>query len=200
MTTTMATRMQGLLPAVYRESDAAISGLPLAGLLSLFGPSLDSLKTLIDGLPSLVDVATCPEAFLPYLGALVGYEFDPDLTATAQRQAIRDCINRYRRRGTEYQLLRDLALLLWPGELQYTYPHTMRLVSRSKLTAGQRLSGYRYSFGVYIITKASLTPEFLQTVYWHHPAGARLILLYDTVYTSGDITLTTAHAYHEVEV
>jgi phage tail-like protein len=162
-----AERLLELLPDIYAESDA--SG-DLKAFLSVIGPTLDELKSRIDGMPGLASPEDCPPDFLGYLAALVGAEFDSTASPTPQRLRIMEAIERYRRTGTTSALVRELARLGWAGEIVETYHSVLRLNYNSKLNY-QKLPGIKYNHGIYGITQPLDDSEFFDIVAAHQPAG-----------------------------
>ena len=105
-------RLLKLLPQLYRLEDGGSSPLPqgdLAAFLGVFAPTLDALKEKIDAFPVLFDLANVPAQFLPFLGALVGYPYDPTRDPELQRKLIRFRIEFYRRKGSRASVERILA-------------------------------------------------------------------------------------------
>ena len=163
-----------LLPSLHRTEDARFEDLPLATFLQVVGVPLDELKAAIDGIPGLVNVESCPEKFLPYLGALVGYSYVDGLDSDVQRRDIRETIERYRRKGTFTMLERELAAQGWTGEIVENHRFAVRLNRNAKLNQ-QKLPWRVYSQGVYQITDPLALDEFAATVAKHQPAGVILL-------------------------
>jgi hypothetical protein len=76
-------RLYQLLPAVYRERDAA-EGLPLRALLRLVAEQADLVADDVEGLWNDLFIETCRPWVIPYLGDLVGNRL---LTDAARAQA-----------------------------------------------------------------------------------------------------------------
>jgi len=94
-----------LLPAFYRNSDAALGG-PLQDLLAVFQDVLDTLEADIRGLYENWFIETCADWVIPYIGELVGAQSlyaagDDTLTARAY---VAHTISYRRRKGTAVAL------------------------------------------------------------------------------------------------
>lgn len=162
-----AERLLEMLPDIYAECDT--SG-DLKALLAVIGPTLDELKSRIDGIPSLASPVDCLPDFLAYLAALIGAAFDTTTSPTPQRRSIQEAIERYRRTGTTAALVRKLARLGWAGEIVETYHSVLRLNYNAKLNH-QKLPGIKYNHGIYGITQPLEGSEFLEIAARHQPAG-----------------------------
>jgi hypothetical protein len=107
-----ADNLYALLPAVYRERDAA-QGYPLRALLAVVG---EQMAVLEDGLDQLYDdlfIETCADWVVPYIGALVGVT-----DAEASRAEVANTLAYRRRKGTAAvleQLARDITG--WPASV-----------------------------------------------------------------------------------
>lgn len=62
---------------------------------------LSECKSDISRFPDLIDVDHCPEKFLPLLGYMVGYIYNPRLDCDLQRQVIKHVFRAYHIRGTK---------------------------------------------------------------------------------------------------
>jgi phage tail-like protein len=163
-------RLESLLSDCYLLEDTRND---LRALLGILGPTLDEMSTKIAGLPTLVDVETCPPDFLPFLAGLVGMAYDPMLDPAPQRRDMREAIERYRRLGTLSELRRELQALGWQGEIIETHRQVLRLGTRGRLNR-QKLPGQRYNLGIYGVTEIALDDETRHAVLErHHPAGTR---------------------------
>ncbi|MHB9038770.1 MAG: phage tail protein [Armatimonadota bacterium] len=162
-----AERLLELLPDIYAECDT--SG-DLHTLLMVIGPTLDELKSRIDGISDLASPGDCPPDFLGYLAALVGAAFDSTASPTPQRRRIKEAMERYRRTGTTSALVRELARLGWAGEIIETYHSVLRLNYNSKLNH-QKLPGIKYNHGIYGITEPLNDSKFLDIAASHQPVG-----------------------------
>lgn len=100
---TFTERLYGRLPEHYRDADAVQTGdQPLRRYLSLMGDQAGEVEELVDRIDfvpeheggiagdtsDLVDHAEAEEAWLPWLGQLVGAQIDPGLTEAEKRDAI----------------------------------------------------------------------------------------------------------------
>ncbi len=165
-----------LLPSIYRERDEAGD---LAVFLAVPAPSFDDIKNLADRFPGIFDIDGCEPRFLPLLASIVGHPFDPMADAVRERRAIREAVERYRRKGTIPAIRRSLVSLGWKGEIDETFRGALRLGQRSRLNQ-QRLPGLVYSFGVWRIRSndsLGLGPAVRATLPFHHPAGTRVFFL-----------------------
>lgn len=104
--------LYALLPAVYRERDAA-QGYPLRALLAVVGEQMAVLEGDLDQLYDDLFIETCADWVVPYLGALVGVS-DPE----ASRAEVANTLAYRRRKGTAAvleQLARDITG--WPASV-----------------------------------------------------------------------------------
>jgi phage tail-like protein len=162
-----------LLPPIYQEMDT--SG-DLKAFLSIPAVTLDEIKALIDQFPSLFDVDTCREDFLPMLALLVGYRYDPLRDPLIQRREIRDAIETHRRKGTIPAILRTLQRNGWRGKIDETYQKAFRLNRRCRLSKS-KLSGRIYSLGVYRVESENLVSNLRELLSGNHPAGMKVFFL-----------------------
>jgi phage tail-like protein len=98
------------LPKMYTDYE---DSKPLIDYLSIFQPTLDELNTDIELVPTIIDVDTCPDTILPYLASTIDYVYDFTATTDSQRKAIKELIDVYRRRGSEWsfeQLFKELGI------------------------------------------------------------------------------------------
>ena len=91
---TASERLYALLPAVYRERDAA-QGHVLRSLIELIGEQVTVLEDDLDQLYDDLFIETCADWVIPYLGALVGVT-DP----AASRAEVANTLAYRRRKGT----------------------------------------------------------------------------------------------------
>lgn len=165
-----------LLPSIYRERDETGD---LAAFLKVPAPTLDAIKELADRFPEIFDVDGCEPRFLPLLAQLVGHEFDPLVDPSRERRAIREAVERYRRKGTIPAIRRSLVSVGWQGEVEETFRKALRLGQRAHLNSA-RLPGMIYGFGVWRIhsrDRLGLAPVIRETLPFHHPAGTRVFFL-----------------------
>ena len=105
-------RLYALLPALYRERDAA-EGYPLRALLAVIAEQATVLEDDLDQLYDDLFIETCADWVVPYLGALVGVS-DPE----AGRAEVANTLAYRRRKGTAAvleQLARDITG--WPSSV-----------------------------------------------------------------------------------
>lgn len=174
--------LRSLLPARYLADDAAIDGTPLSVLLTLIGEPLDQIIAAIDAMPTLADIETCPEEFLPLLGELIGYAYDYAQPLVFHRRAIRDTIHRYRRTGSVAFLMAELRTLGWVGDIREHHQAVLRANRRCTLNHG-RASGRIYAYGVYTVTRVPFDVRALHAIRANHPAGTRVLVEIEPVAT-----------------
>jgi phage tail-like protein len=162
-------RLLDLLPPLYLEQDKTGD---LQTFLKLPAASLDELKDLIDRFPAIFDVDRCDLSYLPLLGELVGYAYDPLADIPSQRRQIREAIEVYRRKATIPAIGRSLTDLGWQGEIEETFHSALRLNRRAKVS-NAKLPGLIYSLGVYRVESDNLIQGIRQELPFHHPAGTR---------------------------
>ncbi|HEX6372407.1 MAG TPA: hypothetical protein VF006_26035 [Longimicrobium sp.] len=123
----MSDRLFELLPAVYRDRDAAQGG-PLRALLRLVGGQADLMRDDVARLYENWFIETCEDWAVPYIGELVGYTPAAEAAAAADagsralgraltpRRDVANALRARRRRGT-LALLERLAqdVAQWPG-------------------------------------------------------------------------------------
>ena len=54
--------------------------------------------------PTITQISSTPETFIPYVGDFVGYDFKEEVDANIQREIIKRIFEKYRSRGSEYGL------------------------------------------------------------------------------------------------
>lgn len=147
---TVAERLRALLPGCYRHDDDTGD---LWALLQIIGPTFDELRAKILSFPELAGPDTCPDAFLPALGALVA-AVDASDTPPAPwklRRDIRQAVESHRRLGTLPGLRRALEALGWSGEIIERGDEVLRLNASGRLNS-HRLPGQHYNAGIYVVT------------------------------------------------
>ncbi len=99
-----------LLPAVYRNQDAVVPGVPgaLQELLNRIGAQTATLRRSIDRLWEDQSIETCDDWVIPYIGDLLGTRLVSCLDARAQRIDVAKTIY-YRRRAGTLGLLEELV-------------------------------------------------------------------------------------------
>jgi len=166
-------RLINLLPPLYKERDT--SG-DLQAFLRVPAATLDELKELIDRLPDIFDIDTCDVRFIPLLGEIVGYRFDPTRDPDTQRREIREIAERYRRKSTIPAIERGLINVGWQGEIEETFRKALRLNNRS-VANHAKLPGRIHSLGVYRVECRNLIPGVRTALVEHHPAGMKVFFL-----------------------
>jgi phage tail-like protein len=96
-------RLYGLLPAVYRERDAA-SGGALRALLAVLESELVAAEQQLDAQYENWFVETCDPEFLARIGDLVGLDARTAASGAGHRALVADAIGRRRRKGVAVAL------------------------------------------------------------------------------------------------
>ena len=99
-----ANKLHALLANIHQQQDNG----DLSDFLAIFGPTLDWIKDFIDDFPNLWSLDDVSDELLPFLGAIIGYPYDPTRDPNVQRKLIRFRIEFYRRKGTRASLERIL--------------------------------------------------------------------------------------------
>ncbi len=113
-------RLYQLLPAVHRLRDAG-SGHALQGLLRIIAEQVDVVERDIDGLYENWFIETCQDWAVPYIGDLIGYLPQSDVSKSDERILVprAEVANtlRFRRRKGTLALLEQLAAAVagWPA-------------------------------------------------------------------------------------
>lgn len=94
---TIANIFYDWLPRIHKRLD---TNTELQRFLQIFSYEFWQMKYSIDGQLDLFNVNTCPLEFLPYLGYLVGVDFNYDLPEQYARQEIASAIPFYKVKGT----------------------------------------------------------------------------------------------------
>jgi phage tail-like protein len=100
------------LPAVFAE-DPFLGRFLQAFETVLSGPGVagqPGIEEIIGGLPSVVDPATTPDEFLPWLAGWVALSLRADWDAATKRAFLREIVPLYRLRGTQAGLQRMLEI------------------------------------------------------------------------------------------
>lgn len=171
-------RLYDRLPLLYRDADPGTGFTLLRFLAAVLGPA-DAVETLADrfdyigpaeggdgtGTSDLVDPQTADEAWLPWLGQLVGVQPNLGLTGQALRDAVGGATAGWR--GGTAQAIADAA------RSALTDTRYVRVYSHSTST------GSGGPWDILLVTRLSETPSseaVLQAVRDKHakPAGVRL--------------------------
>ena len=190
MTAYFKQKLWSLLPDIYQEYDK--SG-HLDQFLGLPAIVLDEIKSNIDQFPELFDLDKCAPQFLPLLGQLVGYRYNPIQDPGHQRHEIKEVIEFYRRKGTIPAMHRSLVRIGWEGEIKETYRETIRLNRRAQIGMA-KLNGRRYSLGVYRVESHRIINELQEAepdVRWlYHQHDERTTTNPKPVFSITQFTLT----------
>lgn len=94
-------RLYHLLPAIYRQRDAA-QGEPLRALIAIIAQEMQAIETDIDGLYENWFIETCDKWVVPYIADLLGIRAlsDEKYIVTSQRARVANAIRYRRRKGT----------------------------------------------------------------------------------------------------
>lgn len=105
-----AERLYHLLPAIYRQRDAA-QGEPLRALLAVMETELQAIETDIEGLYENWFIETCEEWVVPYIADLLGISSlsDQESTRLSHRSYVANTIA-YRRRKGVSAILESITL------------------------------------------------------------------------------------------
>ena len=99
-----AGQMYALLPAVYRTRDAA-SGGQLRALFEALAAQSDIVEANLRQLYDDHFIETCAPWAIPYIGDLIGYNSQYEITAvTDSRAEVADTIGSRQRKGTKIAL------------------------------------------------------------------------------------------------
>jgi hypothetical protein len=139
MTATTPDRLYELLPTIHRMRDVE-AGDPLRALLQVIAEQVDIVEADIDQLYDNWFIETCAEWVVPYIGDLVGYQINAELTAPgdgqdqeedhrqrlrllAPRREVANIVRSRRRKGS-LALLEELArdVAGWPSRAVEFYP------------------------------------------------------------------------------
>jgi hypothetical protein len=157
-----------------RKRDAD-NGHPLKHYLDLHGTQFDHLKGKIDKLPTLADIDSCPPEFLPYLGQLVGYEYNFLLPSEPQRAVIKGVISTYQKKGTPDSILD--AISPYDPYAKIIEPYTK--IARHNVSKFSGTDAYQdgiyWRTGIFEVrTTAENLDEIRRIVRKYRPAGKRV--------------------------
>jgi len=97
-----------LLPAVYREEPTASDF--TERFATLFDAELGVIDDLVERFPATLDSGATRDAYLPWLGSLIGLTLNRSWTPAQQRTLIREAPRLFARRGTPWSLARVLEI------------------------------------------------------------------------------------------
>lgn len=161
-----------LLPRLYDRSDETGD---LNDFLEIIASEFDSVKDLIDEFTKLFDVKNVPAKYLPYLAALLDYDYDFTRNAETQRAEVTDLVEVYRRRGTIPGILRKLRLAGYVGTLRETYKYTVRLGKTGRgMKTGMKLAGKKYAHGVFEVSLRKMCRELWDILWDEVPRGRKM--------------------------
>lgn len=175
---TFADWMYERIPGYTRARDAA-EGYPLRQLVAVLAVSATGLKEDAEKLLLLTDPETCPEAMLPRLGAMLGFEFPYDLSVAQQRAFVKFMVDIYRIKGTPNSLRSVASRLIGNGfDLEVVgedvAAHTFEyiVVSNAGGTLGEELQD-KLIYLLNSVTPAGLIPTLTLAFFFEEevPAG-----------------------------
>lgn len=135
----------------------------------------DTVEKLISGLGKLVDIDDVPDEYLPYLGALIDYDYDRTRSAEKQRQEIKDLMQVYRLRGTKPGILRALRLAGYDAEIFEPYTRVFQLGTADRgFEDGIKLSDEKYSHGTFELRFRELCRALWDILWDQVPRGVRM--------------------------
>lgn len=147
---------------------------PTNDLLQAAVLTLDYILEKARGMPSLVNIDTCPPDVLELLSSLVGYKWKPTVSAEKQRQEIRKLVDIYLIRGTPQSVIRivlsagaTIGEVFTPAEHIFTHDRSFR-------DGGDRREDPDYwRWGTYEVVADKDFSAFFDDVQDVHPAGTR---------------------------
>lgn len=168
-----------LSPNQSQYYNTALSSLPsvlsedpqIQTFVCLMAVVLGNTQDSIDSFTSLVDIDSCPDAFVPYLSAVVGYPYNYSLTASSQRALIKSYLPLYMLRGSVLSI--KMAVRFGGTTAYNTSDPALNDVLISPDTSGSAtVGGTTYTGnGLYYITIPSSINTSNQSVYLTNPAG-----------------------------
>lgn len=158
-------------PDFYKDNDQFV---PTTDFVKASVSLLDYMLEKARGMPSLVNVDTCPPDILPFLAGLVGYEWKPTVSPEAQRQEIKKLVEVYLIRGTPQSVVRIVlnagattGSVFTPAEHIFTY-------DVSKWDEGDRYEDMDFwRWGTYEVIADKDFSYFHDDIESVHPAGTR---------------------------
>lgn len=147
----------------------------------------DSLREYITSILTFTDIDRIKDEILPYLGFLLGYEWNPKLTTKYQREFLKNIVSFYKRKGTPYSLYYKLYAYD-TGVLIYEPFKDIWILNKSILS-GTPINNINkqkhflpstdyYSRGIFVV-KTTYDPtiirEVIETV---RPAGTKALIEY----------------------
>lgn len=188
-------RWYAALPEHYRDSDEAL-GWPLLRWLSLLGDQAGEVFTLLTRIAyvppdeggavgdtsDLVDPATADEAWLPWLGQLVGVTLTPSVTGQAARDAVAGAVNGYQV-GTKTAIANAARSALTGTRYVSVYDHTVNSPGDGGI------------WDVLIVTRFSETPDIaaVTTAVVTKNAKPAGVTLHYRAYTASWTAMETAY-------
>lgn len=147
----------------------------------------DSLREYITSILTFTDIDRIKDEILPYLGFLLGYEWNPKLTTKYQRELLKNIVAFYKRKGTPYSLYYQLYAYD-TGVVIYEPFKDIWILNKSILSGSSKNSQIKqkhylpshdyYSRGIFVV-KTTYDPatirEVIETV---RPAGTKALIEY----------------------
>lgn len=162
-----------------RMVDEKENNLVLQRFLSIYGTMLDAIKDKVDDITMLVDIQDVPDEFLPYIGSLIGYDYNYSLSAGAQRSLISRTLDMYRKKGTREAIL-DIVSVYDPYARIYEPYVEMARYSRkaTKYSGTAKIEGDYYRTGIFEIQLNATDADYvtlIPLVEEHRPAGKKVL-------------------------
>lgn len=149
----------------------------------------DSLRDYIVSILTFTDIDKIRDDMLPYLGFLLGYEWNNRLTIKYQRELLKNIVSFYKRKGTPYSLYYQLYAYD-SGVLIYEPFRDIWILNKSILSGSNKNSETKqkhylpsinyYSRGIFVVkttTDPKIIREVIETV---RPAGTKALIEYST--------------------
>ena len=135
----------------------------------------DRIEELVDDMAKLAAVDNVPVEYLPYLGALLDYDYDRTRDPEVQRAEIRNLISAYRMRGTKPGILRALRLAGYDAEIFEPYTKVFQLGTADRgFEDGIKLSDEKYSHGTFELRFRELCRALWDILWDQVPRGVRM--------------------------
>lgn len=175
------------VPERARALDKNDYNLAFKQFVELFGQKFDDIKANADSFPRLVDVDTCPATLLPFLGGLIGFDYDYTSDAETQREQMKTLVKYYREKGTEASIL-DIVYKYDPLAVLYEPHEHMARWNISRHSGRMPYPNRSYwNTGVFEIRlSAGDSRRMRDEVLKLRPAGTRIWFHYENEVDPGD--------------
>lgn len=167
------------VPERARTVDKMQYGQAFKQFVELFGAKFDELKKQAEQFPRIVDVDECPPELLPFLGELVGSDFDYTEDVELQREQMKTLIKMYREKGTPTSIL-DIVYKYDPRAVIFEPYEYMSRFNVSRHSGRHHYANRTYwNTGVFEIRMyAGSADKMRQEVLKMRPAGTRMWVHY----------------------